>query len=77
MRNKITSVVLAGILAGGVSVGAATSASAATHWSGNYRTLAACNDARRSHADYGQATTSCYKSYDQRGRLSYHFYWYS
>lgn len=78
VRRKIAGAVLAaGLLAGAVVGGAATSASAATHWSGNYATKKACELARISHHDYGQPTSACYSSYDRNGRLSYYFYWYS
>ncbi|WP_136517609.1 MULTISPECIES: hypothetical protein [Cellulomonas] len=66
----------AGVLAG-VFVGGATSASAATHWSGNYPTKAACDRARIAHHDYGQRTTTCSVSYDRAGNRSYFFHWFS
>lgn len=76
MRRKITSALLtAGVLTG-LLVSGATSASAASHWSGNYKSLKSCNTARIAHEDYGQPTTPCYSSYDRNGTKLWHFYWY-
>lgn len=58
-----------------VGVGA-TSASAAPHWSGNYSTKADCERMRDQYADYGHGSSPCYKTYNQNGSASYHFWWY-
>ena len=76
MRRKITSVLVGVGLAGAMIVGGASTASAATHWSGNYPTLSKCNLGRLAYQNYGYRTSSCYKSSGPSG-TSYHFYWYS
>lgn len=57
-------------------VGAATTASAASHWSGNYPTLQKCNLGRLAYQDYGYRTSACYKDVERSGKVTYHFYWY-
>lgn len=77
LRRKTARLALAGALAGTIAIAGASAASAATHWSGNYSTLKACEAARTAHADYGQSSTPCYKSYERNGSVTYYFYWFS
>lgn len=75
MRRKIASVLATVGLAGAITIGVASTASASTHWSGGYPTLAKCNAARTMYIDFGYRVTTCFKNMGPSG-TSYNFWWY-